>query len=533
MSPGPATKEHMRVLRLFTTSALLFAALVGAATVTINPATVYQTIDGFGAYGAMQVYWTDGPFYNDQFLDLVVNDLGMTINRNEMYPDIEPSNDNDNPLTYGSFNTNSEFHRKQRGWVNALQAKADESGEPMKFIVTYWSPPFWMKANNSEVGTDPQTNVLRNGFEQELGELGAATVKAYKDECNVDLYALSMQNEPGFAQPYNSCVYTFTRYRDVFKVFANRVHADYPDVKLFGAEHMLEGWGQFEGQLMVDTAARRHIDVFAVHGYSDGVHPTPTSAAATMWTRAWLNSSSAGKPLWMTETSGFGHDWAGAQGLADAIFAALKYGHISAWVYWVLSGTHTAHEVLMLNGVPDKQYYVSKQFFRYIRPGAKGIGAESDDPEVAVVAFHHAQQQTLTLVLMNWSSVTKQVTITGTGLPQFSAYRTSSSQNCAAAGTVGAETTLPPGSITTLYGSNYAVSAARSQGNIVLPRGACHAELYGLDGRLVARVNGARTTGGRLQLSALRPARATGVYCARVTDHWGISAPSTTVLQHR
>ena len=57
-----------------------------AVSVSVNKSVAYQTIDGFGAHGAMDVWWGRGPFYNQAFLDRVIDDLGLTIVRNEYYP---------------------------------------------------------------------------------------------------------------------------------------------------------------------------------------------------------------------------------------------------------------------------------------------------------------------------------------------------------------------------------------------------------------------------------------------------------------
>lgn len=219
--------------------------------------------------------------------------------------------------------------------------------------------------------------------------------------------------------------------------------------------------------------------------------------------------------------------------MADALFAALKYGHISGWIYWLMSGNHTASEVLMLGGVPDKPYYASKQFFRYIRPGAKGIGAESDDAEVAVVGFHHEQKRTLTLVLLNWSSTSKSVTLSGTNMPQFTAYRTSSTLDCANVGTVSGTITLPAGSITTLFGSNYdpgvGVSAARARAAV--GAGGRQAAIFGLDGRLVSRLSTVQAdAGGALSWDSRQGNASRGVYCVRLGDRSWAGAPVKAVL---
>lgn len=84
------------------------------------------------------------------------------------------------------------------------------------------------------------------------------------------------------------------------------------------------------------------LDVFAVHGYSDGIFAAETSGHRKTWEILEKNfgfSSETGKNQWMTETSGYSNDWLStapripaAMNVAIAVGSALKYGKITAWV---------------------------------------------------------------------------------------------------------------------------------------------------------------------------------------------------------
>jgi len=407
--------------------------------------------------------------------------------------DFEATNDNADPnvLNMAGFNTTTSKLAQHFAYWRALKAEADLRGETVRFIGSIWTPPAWMKTNNSTING----GTLRTTMYAEYAEYLIAFITAVKQNCNIDLYAVSPQNEPAFVETYESCVYTAAEYRDMIKAVGPIVHAAFPDVKFFGAEDMLARWttaGAFPGPLMADADSRAQVHALAVHGYSDGVHPTPTSQAATLWNQASRNCTSVGKPVWMTETSGFGSDWAGTLQLGEAIFAALKYGKASAWVWWTIAQEASDREGyrLMVNNVPNAKYYVSKQYYRYIRPGAEGIGCTSDDAEVLGCAFRHSANHTLTLVLLNTSTSAKTITLTGNGLPQFAAYRSSATQNCVDAGTVSGSTSLPGQSITTLYGTGYSpvvgVRPAAAQGAAIGFGAARHGTMFLLDGRAAA-----------------------------------------------
>jgi hypothetical protein len=169
----------------------------------------------------------------------------------------------------------------------------------------------------------------------------------------------------------------------------------------------------------------------------------------------------------MSETSGYvdtieaglnakGQRLPGALDLAESIYAALYYGHASAWVWYQGSevGASAPSEFALMSSVTKrgKKYYVSKNYYRYIRPGAQMVQASSDDSEVLVAAFDHRVANTLTIIAINGGQESKSVALTGTNLPtQFQAYRTSATENCASVGPMASATiALPARSITSL-----------------------------------------------------------------------------------
>ncbi|MBD3242402.1 MAG: hypothetical protein GF331_17560 [Chitinivibrionales bacterium] len=476
-------------------TALVTLAIAAAAcaqtTVSIDPANTYQTIEGFGAHGSAKVWWQDGTYYTERFGNLVIGDMGLTMIRNEFYPDFEPSNENGDPnnLDMSKFSYTGIFGNRQKGYIVSMKNKAASLGEPLRWITSYWTPPKWMKTNNSEINGGH----LLPSARAELAELAVATVRAYKEQCGVDLYALSIQNEPAFEEPYNSCVYTAEEYRDAIKVIGPKLHGVYPDVKLFGAEDMLHNWTRtpYAGMCQQDPVSRDHLNVFAVHGYSDGVHPTPASEAVSMWTRAGANCTAAGKPLWMTETSGYTESWDDCLHLAEMIYAALKYGKLAAWVWWQLGGGCDYNALVTTDGEYCRRGYIHKHFARYIRPGAVMIDAISSEELVFSVAFHHPQQHTLALVLLNAGNAQQTVSLAGAGLPSLTVYRSTSSESCQERGTLapGATLTMPAQSLVTLYGSGYQPTAAVRRASVraaMRGTGAGAASVYNLRGRKTA-----------------------------------------------
>lgn len=174
-----------------------------AATVTITESTTYQTIEGFGAFGGLYPTWARSPLFTDAFVNTVVNDLGISITRYD-------------------YSTGAE--------VMSFYNKLKEYGME-RIIISTWSPPANWKSNGSEVNG----GTLLPEYYDDFANLCVSTIRTIKQQTGITVYGISLQNEPAFAEPYSSCVYTATEYRDMVKAVGPIVQRAFPDVRIFGA----------------------------------------------------------------------------------------------------------------------------------------------------------------------------------------------------------------------------------------------------------------------------------------------------------
>ncbi len=141
------------------------------------------------------------------------------------------------------------------------------------------------------------------------------------------------------------------------------------------------------------------------------------------------------------------------------MYASLAYGNLSAWTYWQGSEKDGYTEYSLMAGAakPGKNYYVSKQFYRFIRPGAQRVDLKSSDAEVMAVAFQHPTMNAFTIVAINTGSASKSLHLAGAELPaDFRAFRTSAKEDAVDLGTVAADgLTLSASSITTFVHGSY------------------------------------------------------------------------------
>ena len=112
---------------------------------------------------------------------------------------------------------------------------------------------------------------------------------------------------------------------------------------------------------------------------------------------------------------------------------------MQAWVWWQGSeASGISNYSLMSNNTGGKKYYVSKHYFRYIRPGAIRVKSISDDPDIFVTAFEHSGNGTNTVVIINNGSESKSLSVQGADLPAVFTINltTSGSDNCKESGTL-------------------------------------------------------------------------------------------------
>ncbi len=434
----------------------------------------FQTMEGFGGFGALKEYWAQGPFVTDPFVNTLINDLGLTILRDNLTTSFEPANDNADPFVtdLSKFNINSSISGADEPLSEHLDylIKMNAAGL-QKLIVSVWSPAIWMKYNNQPGnGTQNQnsapayttnptatTNQLKTNMYDEFAEMCVAYVKILKQQTGIDIYALSIQNEPRFSQFYSSCVYDGDALRDVLKVVGKRFHDEGLTTKLFLPEDVgyLQGVESMITPTLADPIARQYADIIAVHGYDlDGV--TAASTSAQTWQKMYGWGAQYNKPLWMTETSGYENTLDGAIKLAKAMYTAISFGNISAWLHWSLSTTTLdSYSLMSSSGEKSKRYFVSKNFYKYIRPGAvRAEAIAADGTNIYPLAFQNVGDNTTTIVLINDSPVGKGIRISGNNLPaQFNMYITSAVDDCKDYGMFNSaeDILLPPNSVVTLF----------------------------------------------------------------------------------
>jgi O-glycosyl hydrolase len=306
-----------------------------------------------------------------------------------------------------------------------------------EFYGTFFNNPARRRPSNSELNTNCSWCGGSSGCQQvggwlkpeyypEFAEYLVTYVKTVKEQTGVDIYAINIQNEPYFPNPFESCVVLPEEYAEILKIVGKRFADEGLTTKFFGPEHMGEvTWGinnEYIKEILEDADAKKYLEFYAVHSYVDGVAADYGSAEG--WTSLHEKiTETHGKQLWMTETSDF--DKTGFDlgfNMAKSLYLGLKFGQISGWVYWAMADYVIKDNKLTPLGRSFQQFY------RALQPGTVMVEATSADNELLIVAGKNGNN--LAVIVINNSEVDKVINLTGEGIPDsYSVNRTSKTEN--------------------------------------------------------------------------------------------------------
>jgi glucuronoarabinoxylan endo-1,4-beta-xylanase len=429
---------------------LAISSRARAADLTIDISRHDQTIEGFGAFGAGTRNYS--PFVTPALAHKLFGDLGLTITRGPLAFDFERAD--------GSYNFAGDVAKWVPIWKSLKSAGAE------KFIISVWSPPPWMKNPGNHGHAEAWCADGRAGgflLPANYGKFAdccVAFLRYFKSQVGVEVYALSIQNELAFDEPYESCVYTPLQYTAAAKVVAQHIQAAGLSTRLFGPEDIgaLDRVMAYMNAITFDKSALSSMRFLAVHGYApNGV--SPDSADARTWQTMADAAVKNGKQLWMTETSGYGLSWDDGMSLGVAMYTSLRFGHVSGWCWWQAdsadAGDAKSATEALIGGADGElvsaKYFVLRQFAHFVRPGAVRVAADCSEASVLPLAF--TDKKTLTLVLLNQGAGDASIELKGfTPSSPWRAVRSSATENCADLSSLppAAAILLPARSVTTL-----------------------------------------------------------------------------------
>ena len=368
---------------LFAALSLYLAASAGAQTTdSINFGTTFQTIRGFGTATAWQPVLNSTQANN--LFGTGTGEVGLTILRSR----IDPSS------TTGGSNWATERS-------NAQQAQAINS--QVIVFATPWTPPAVWKSNNSV----DDGSLLTADYDNFANYLNAFI--AYEKAGGVNLYAISVQNEPDFLPSYESCGYSGAQMDAFIAKEGGKINTRLmmPESDTFNTSE--------SDPTLNDSNAVGFVSIVAGHTYGT----TPFY---------YTNAKNKGKDVWMTEVTYTPAAGSSAQPtIGDAISAAKLYhqsmavAQYNAYVYWWTP--------LLLNGNSPNYYaYALGQYSRFVRPGYVMTGANNNPTSgVYVTSFKGNNNYVIVAINSNSGASSINFSMSGATLSSVTPYQTNAS----------------------------------------------------------------------------------------------------------
>ena len=339
--------------------------LVQAASVcNIDDSKTYQTIRGFGGMNLPE--WMGSDLTDAQRQTAFGNgdnELGLTILRVFVNPDSSQ-------------------------WNKALPTAQFASKMGVTVFASPWEPPSNLAENysNSSVGKLhlPKSNYA--AYAEHLNNFGT-----YMKNNGVDLYSISVQNEPDYASEWtywsaDETTDFIANYGD--KITSTRLMS--PETFQYGA------WGNgrdYYNKILQNQKAMANCDLFGTHFYG-----TPRSKMD------FPELESCGKEIWMTEVYVTNSDAHSANNYPEAIQVSenihngLVVGNMNAYTWWYI---RRSYGLMTEDGKISKRGYCMAQYSKYVRPGDVRIDATEQPADNVLVSAYKNDKDQIIVVAIN------------------------------------------------------------------------------------------------------------------------------------
>nr|BFE59375.1 glycoside hydrolase family 30 beta sandwich domain-containing protein [Dactylosporangium thailandense] len=354
-------------------ASVLGATEASAATANVNPSAPRQTIRGFGAMS--HAIWAGDltAAQRDTAFGTGEGHLGFSLLR-------IPVNEN------------------QSDWGRDLATAQRAVALGATVFASPWNPP----ASMTETFTrGSQTNAKRlkysayGAYAQHLNDF-----TTYMRNNGVNLYAISVQNEPDYASTWTW--WTATEIVNFLKANAGAI-----STRVIAPESF-QYVKSMSDPILNDPAALANVDIIGAHLYGTPYANFPYPL---------FQQKGAGKELWMTEvyypnSTDSADAWPGALDVAEHMHHAMVDAEFQAYVWWYL---RRSYGPMREDGQISKRGAMMAHFARFVRPGYVRVDATANPASnVFVSAYRGGNTVVIVAVNKNTASVTQQFTLAGT-----------------------------------------------------------------------------------------------------------------------
>jgi glucuronoarabinoxylan endo-1,4-beta-xylanase len=364
---------------------------------------VHQRIDGFGASSAWNGSWTTAEAdllfstnNNVTYQSQTYNGIGLSLLRNHiLYCNTTLASDT--PTTV------------ETSIMQMAQARG------AKVWSTPWTPAAGFKSTNDIYDAGTSTNGINGG--SYLGSGNNITninyasqlanyVVSMKNSYGVNIYALSVQNEPDAdVLGYESCQWNGAQIHDFVTNLSSAFAAQgVSSTKIIIPES--ENWSSDTAlytPTLSDPNSAADVSIIANHNYVGNNNVGDQTTPPTL--------SVSGKTLWETEVALLsGSDSSIANGVyyAQRIYLFMTQAQANAYHYWwLVSGGGGGNEGLLDGSAAvTKRLFTFGQYSRFVRPNYYRINATSSQVSSLISAYKDSASTAFAIVVVNTNVAT-------------------------------------------------------------------------------------------------------------------------------
>lgn len=281
-------------------------------------------------------------------------------------------------------------------------------------IAAPWDPPAYM-TESFHRDDDLDAKRLRYDMYPEYARHLNDFV-TYMRANGVDIYAISIQNEPDYAYEW-----TWWTAEEIVRFL--RDYAPLIDCRIIAPESF-QYRKDLSDPILNDPEVLANLDILGAHLYGTNVRDFPYPL---------FKEKGAGKELWMTEVyypnseNNSADRWPEALEVAHHIHDALVEGDFQAYVWWYI---RRSYGPLKDDGTISKRGYCMAHFSKFVRPGFVRVEATKNPAyNVYVSAYKKGEEVVLVMINKNLVPKTLQITISGLENGIWEKYATSYSRN--------------------------------------------------------------------------------------------------------
>ena len=379
-------------------------------TVTVSPAVQCQTIEGFGGAfteSAATVLNKMSPANRTQIIKDYFDPaqgIGYSVCRTHINScDFSLGNYSYDDTPGDTALKDFSIAHDQQALIPLIKDAMATSKTPLKIFASPWSPPAWMKTNNNM----NNGGRLKQEYAQAWADYFVRYVQEYKKQ-GIDIWGLTVQNEPAASQKWDSCQYSATEERDFVRdhLGPTLAKAGMGNIKLMVWDHNYDAMLQFAAPSYDDPETSKYFWGTAVHWYSKEQFSNMSQQHKQWPDKAVLFTEGC------QEGGPHNGDWKTAERYGRNIMGNLNNWSVG-FTDWniVLDQTGGPSHVgnlcsapILADTVNDKimlqpSYYYIGQFSRFIHPGAKILQCETNRPKFLATAAVNPTGETVVVVL--------------------------------------------------------------------------------------------------------------------------------------